>query len=179
MSTSKIKARLIKANKTVLIVYRNGKLLRIEPGTIKRNELDNIGIIIPQFKTELSEFVQKWQGKIEYTLEEKEPTLHQEMVDAWHSFYEDFIGFKPKFNGADGKALKDIREHLTSIGGNPKEALILWKGILGMWKDLEKFHQKNTDLKYINSRLNAILSEIKTRNTNQTYKTTTDGRYDL
>lgn len=179
MSTSKIKARLIKANKTVLIVYRNGKLLRIEPGPIKRNELDNIGIIIPQFKTELPEFIQKWQGKIEYTLEEKEPTLHQEMVDAWHSFYEDFIGFKPKFNGADGKALKDIREHLTSIGGNPKEALILWKGILGMWKDLEKFHQKNTDLKYINSRLNAILSEIKTRNTNQTYKTTTDGRYDL
>ncbi|MGB0869498.1 MAG: hypothetical protein ACPGSD_07860 [Flavobacteriales bacterium] len=179
MSITKIRAKLIKANQTIVIVYKNDALKRVEFGKIGKVELDKIGMVIPHRKSDLPVFFEKWKDKVEYTLEEKEPTLHQEMVDAWHSFYEDFIGFKPKFNGADGKALKDIREHLTNIGGNPKEALILWKGILGMWKDLEKFHQKNTDLKYINSRLNAILSEIKTRNTNQTYKTTTDGRYDL
>ncbi len=178
MSTTKIKAKLIKASKTITIVYRNGKLLRIENGNLTRKELDSIGMIVPLNKSNLSDFVSHWAGKIEYTLEETQPTLHQEMVDLWIKFYEDFIGVPPKFTGADGKAMKDIRVHLTTIGGSPKDALFLWGGILKAWKDLEKFHHKNTDLKYINSRLNAILSEIK-QNNSQNRQATNDERYSL
>lgn len=178
MSTTKIKAKLLKVNKTVTLVYRNGKLLRIETGTIARRELDNIGLIVPKDKSSLPTFVQRWAGKIEYILEETQPSLHQDMVDIWYAFYEKFIGFPPKFTGADGKAMKEIRIHLTTIGGSPKEALILWGSILAAWKDLDKFHHKATDLKYINSRLNAILSEIKTRNTIQKGQST-DERYNL
>ena len=178
MSTTKIKAKLLKPNKTITIVYRNGKLLRIETGSIGKLALENIGTVVPYTKADLPQFIELWAGRVEYKLEESQPTLHQEMVDLWHRFYEDFIGFPPKFTGVDGKAMKEIREHLTSIGGNPKEALILWNAILTSWKDLEKFHHKNTDLKYINSRINAILSEIK-QTTSQNRQTINDDRYKL
>lgn len=178
MSTTKIKAKLIKAGKTITIVYRNGKLLRVEFGSLKREEMDKIGMIIPLHKSNLPEFVSHWAGKIEYTLVETQPTLNQEMVDLWFRFYEDFMGVEPKFTGADGKAMKQIREYLTAVGGNPKEALTLWGGILNAWKDLEEFHQKNTDLKYINSRLNVIISEIKHK-TSQTAQSFNDERYSL
>ncbi len=161
MSTTKVKAKLIKASKTITIVYRNGKLLRVEFGSLKREEMDKIGMIVPLHKSNLSEFESHWVGKIEYTSLEIQPTLNQEMVDLWFKFYQDLMGFEPKFTGADGSAMKQIREYLTNVGGSPKEALALWGGVLNTWKDLEKFHQKNTDLKYINSRLNVILSEIK------------------
>lgn len=140
--------------------------------------MDSIGKIIPLHKSSLPQFVTHWAGKIEYTLEEAQPTLHQEMVDLWYKFYNDNMGFDPKFTGADGKALKQIREYLTSIGGNPKEALTLWGGVLNTWKDLEEFHQKNTDLKYINSRLNIILSEIKQK-ASENKSAIDDDRYKL
>lgn len=153
------------------LTYRNGKFKRLEhlSGQINNQTIKEIGRIIPPKETDLEAFKQSFEGKITYTAEVKEKSLYTHFLETWYQFYERATGVAPKFTGADGKALKQIIAYLKQInGGNEPIALQNWQLILSKWETLKEFHQDNTDLKYINSRLNVIIREIIKNNGSDT-----------
>jgi hypothetical protein len=111
---------------------------------------------------------------VSYTKDEHQTaSLYTQFLDEWFGFYNCLYGFPPKFTGADGKALKQIISYLQQVSANDTEALSTWQYLLGNWQKMDEFHQRNTDLKYINSQLNKILQNAKRGNSSakQTYST--------
>ena len=97
----------------------------------------------------------------------KPKSYFQQYVDAWYAFYTEFVGVKPKFSKADGQNLKQIIKYLNEISKDEDQALEAWNAILSNWKHIDSFHQRNTDIKYINSQLNKIINNVKGINNKQ------------
>ena len=147
--------------------YRDNKFRRLEHlrGQVTVPMLKSIGRIIPLFESSVKDYIQAYQDKVQYTLISKEKSQFSEFKQAWFRFYEAFAGLPPKFSGADGKSLKDIITYLTkNSAAGESEALATWELILQKWHTLNQFHRNNTDLKYINSKLNIIINAIKQKN---------------
>tara|TARA_R110000823_G_scaffold309594_1_gene433939 strand:+ start:8193 stop:8732 length:540 start_codon:yes stop_codon:yes gene_type:complete len=152
--------------RTLKISYKNGKFFRLEILSGKKfapGQTWNLGTVIPATEDEMESYREKYPT-ITYTKVEKQASTYQQYVGAWHGFYEKFMGYPPKFTGMDGKALNQIKTYLTKVGGNEVEGLELFEILLLNWHKLDKFHQENTDLKYINSRLNPLLNAVKKAN---------------
>lgn len=147
-------------------IYRNKKFRRIEllRGKLTKPILKAIGRIIPFHIDDFSTYNVEFQGKVNYTIINQEKSLYSQFNEEWHSFYENFAGVPPKFTAADGKSLKGVIGYLKKISTNDNEALELWKLILDKWDGLSDFHKSNTDLKYINSKLNVLINAIKQKN---------------
>lgn len=160
---------LTKTKTDLKVTYRDNKFRKLEHlrGKFDQTMLDAIGKVIPVNETNFNQFIATYKGKVTYTPQQTNPkTIYNQFLNEWFTFYKKFVGLTPKFTGADGKALKQIIAYLKEIGGAEQEALVLWQLILSKWDTLDKFHQKQTDLKYINSKLNTILINVK--GTNQT-----------
>lgn len=154
---------VVKSKMTLKVTYRNGRFLRIAylSGKFDAFVILNLGAILPAYEKEIPNKQAEYTGKVTYCLEVKEKSLYTLFLDEWYRFYEKTTGIPPKFTGADGKALKQIITYLKKINGtNEASALQNWQLILTNWEILKEFHQDNTDLKYINSRLNVIIREI-------------------
>ncbi len=152
-----------KPNMKLRLTYKNKRFLAIKyiSGTFDEFVIRHLGAILPVYENEVTAKTKEYTGKVVYDLEVKEKSLFTLFNDAWHLFYVDFKKITPKFTGADGKALKSIILYLQSVTATDQEALAVWQGVLNQWALLSDFHKKNTDLKYINSRLNVIIDEIK------------------
>ena len=158
---------VIKKNLFFKATYRNGKFRKIEHlrGKIDREFMNFLGRIIPVNEEEISTLNEAWFNRVNYTIDVKQEkkTLNKRFVDAWFNFYEETTTMKPKYTGADGKALAQIMTYLKSMSANEEGAFITWQLILDSWEDLNEFHQSQLDLKYINSKLNVIIREIRTK----------------
>lgn len=170
---------IIKSEMTLKATYRNHRLLRIEylSGRFDELVIKYLGSIIPANEREIDHFKANYKGKITYTPSVKKKSIYTLFVDTWYEFYESYAQMSPKFTGADGKAVKQIIKYLTGVSGTEQKALELWQLILGNWDHLPEFHKNNTDLKYINSKLNVILHAIKRQN--NTYASGTDSSVEL
>ncbi len=164
----------IKSINTILkLTYRNRRFVKMElvRGKLTGEHLKAVGKIIPEYEASFEVYNKRFLHVVDYSVVVKEKSLYQQFVDLWYEFYEAYTdGLKPKFTGADGKHLKQIIVYLKKLSKDEQEALQLWEVILDNWPSLDKFHQVNTDLKYINSRMNVILTAIK--KLDQTKKTT-------
>lgn len=145
---------------------RSGKFVKMEvkKGALEGEYLRQIGQIIPPMESLVEEWQGNWAGRVLYSIEaekEKAPTLYSEFLSAWLEFYQQFAGVKPRFNAVEGKCLKEIIKYFQEIAKDDSEALQTWKILLQNWQNLDTFHQKNTDLKYINGNLNKILQNAK------------------
>jgi hypothetical protein len=89
-------------------------------------------------------------------------SLFSQFNSAWFAFFrKENNNIDPKFTGADGASLNQIIIYLKRINnGDEAAALANWDLILSNWDELSEFHQKQVDLKYINSKLNVIIREI-------------------
>lgn len=153
-----------KTNTFFKATYRAGKFKRLEhvKGKLSQKILDHIGIVIPLFEKDIESYKQRWAGMVNYQQQKAKPkSIYSQFSAAWFTFYEKRTGFSPKFTGADGRHLKQIITYLKSISKDEAEALATWQALLSNWQTLDAFHQKNTDLKYINSQLNKILQNAK------------------
>jgi len=152
----------------IRVTYRAGKFKKLEHlrGTLNQEMLNHIGRIIPIQENELANFIKLYKDKVRYTQEIKQKSIYQLFNQEWFDFYIKLTRFAPKFTGADGRALKQIIAYLKSISTSEQEALTIWQQLLANWHTLSQFHQKNTDLKYINSQLNKLLQNVKANNTN-------------
>ncbi|MBK5213607.1 MAG: hypothetical protein JJE55_08115 [Flavobacteriaceae bacterium] len=154
-----------KTDVTLKLSYRGGSFFRIErvKGKITELHIKHLGKLIPLNESDLQAHYASFP---DVTLKPlvKEKSQFSKFNDAWFLFYQNYAGIPPKFTGTDANHLKQIIAYLTQIEGSESGALDLWFVLLHNWKNLGEFHQKNTDLKYINSSLNKILNELKTRN---------------
>jgi hypothetical protein len=143
--------------------YRGGTFFRIERTSGKMTDLilDKFGIIVPLKETEIKTYRQRYEKHITYTAIESKKSFYTHFTDAWFRFYENYKEIPPKFATKDGQALKRIIVYLKKVSGSEEEALELWRVILGSWKYLDEFHQKNTDLTYIEGQINKIISNVK------------------
>ncbi|WP_027470144.1 hypothetical protein [Saccharicrinis fermentans] len=80
----------------------------------------------------------------------------------WLAFYtKQTEGLSYMFTPADGKALKEIGKHLTSIAGVTNDAIVIWKQILQRWNTLDPFYRHKMQLNFVNANLNTILNLVK------------------
>jgi hypothetical protein len=159
--------------------YRDGKFKKLEHlrGPLDDATVKYQGRLVPRLESRIQEWALAFTNRVVYTKQETIKSLFTQFVDEWHSFFETFAGMPPKFTGMDGKSIKSIITYLTKLGGNETEALVLWKLILQKWDTLNDFHKQNTDLKYINSKLNIIIHAIKQQN--NTIASSTNGSIEL
>lgn len=160
----------------VKLIYKGGKFskLEVKKGTLDGEYLKQIGLLIPPLESLIEEWQGSWGDRVSYREEEANPpSLYALFLDAWFAFYNRLFGVAPKFTGADGKALKQIIVYLTGNSADEEEALATWQYLLQNWQKLDEFHQRNTDLKYINSQLNKILQNAK-RNNSKDKRTVSD-----
>lgn len=173
MNTYKIE---IISNQTHLkIQYSStGKLKKLEllKGKIDADKWRSIGVVIPLLESEIADYTVKYEGKVIYTAVAVEKSLYTLFLDMWFEWFESRNNYPPKFGASDGKALKDIISYLKNITGED-QALDTWKLLLDNWQNLNQFHQKQTDLKYINSKLNVLFNEL-TKHSSTTHTGTTD-----
>lgn len=149
--------------------YRNGKFRKLEhlKGKLTRELMDSLGRIIPITEQEIEILNKKWFTKVNYLIVTRDKSIYTQFLEQWDYFYSTITNVPPKFTGADGNALKQIIAYLKKInGGIEEEALNNWILILESWDNLKAFHKENTDLKYINSKLNVIIREIQQKNGN-------------
>lgn len=149
--------------RTLKVSYDNGKFLRLEKMKGKpmgQKELMSIGLFVPAKESEINNYKETYP-KIEYTKIETKQSQYQQYVSTWFAFYQNYREMPPRFNKADGLHINQIKKYLTRLSDQDQEGLELFKLILDNWHKLDQFHQDNTDLKYINSRLNPILNAIK------------------
>lgn len=156
---------LHKTDVTLKLSYRGGSFFRVErvKGKLTDSHIKHLGKLIPLLEVNLQEHYASFPDVTLKALV-KQKSQFSKFNAAWFAFYQNFAGIPPKFGGADANHLKQIIAYLTQIEGTEDAALNLWYALLQNWKNLSEFHQKNTDLKYINSSLNKILNELKTRN---------------
>ncbi|EGV44290.1 hypothetical protein BZARG_759 [Bizionia argentinensis JUB59] len=162
------------------VTYRDDKFRKLEHlrGKLDDAMLKQLGRIIPRSESSMQSYINHYQSKVSYTKIETKKSLYTQFLDEWTAFFEQFSGLPPKFTGADGNSLKSIITYLTKLSaGSETEALALWKIILSKWHTVKEFHQQNTDLKYINSKLNIILHEIKQQG--NTFTQGTNGSVEL
>ncbi|MEB3041626.1 hypothetical protein [Capnocytophaga gingivalis] len=160
----------------VKLIYKGGKFskLEVKKGTLDGEYLKQIGLLIPPLENLIEEWQGVWGDRVTYREEEANPpSLYALFLDEWFAFYNRLFGVAPKFTGADGKALKQIIAYLTGNSADEEEALATWQYLLQNWQKLDEFHQRNTDLKYINSQLNKILQNAK-RNNSKDKRTVSD-----
>lgn len=149
--------------------YRDGKFRKLEHlrGKLDQTMLNSLGKVIPQKESELEAFINQFKDRVIYTSEsKKEVSIFSQFNTAWFAFFrKENNNIDPKFTGADGKALKQIIAYLKNINnGDEAAALSNWNLLLNSWESLSEFHQAQTDLKYINSKLNVIIREIIRKN---------------
>lgn len=149
------------------LTYKGGlfQKMEVKRGTLEREYIKQIGYIIPPLESLLGEWQHNWGDKVTYKREVVNPTnLYTLFLKEWFAFYHKQFGLPPKFTGADGNALKQIITYLSSNSTDEEEALATWQYLLSNWQKMDEFHQRNTDLKYINSQLNKILQNAKRGN---------------
>lgn len=99
---------------------------------------------------------------VSYQLQDKSPkSMYKDYVNAWFDFFKKLNGIAPKFGATDGAAIKAIMRYLESVSESPEVALATWQAILGNWHKLDDFYRKSPDLKFINSQLNKIITNLK------------------
>ncbi|CAL2108209.1 conserved hypothetical protein [Tenacibaculum sp. 190524A02b] len=152
---------------TLKLSYCSGRLFKFEiiSGSLTKEQVKNIGQILPPLESDFPDFNKNLENKISYSLIVKDQSTYELFNNAWFSFYMKLKGRKPKFNKIEGNSLKQIIKYLTEVNGTETKALELWKAILSIWGELDEFHRKNTDLKYINSNIMRILSNVERINT--------------
>ncbi len=148
------------------VTYRNKKFRRFEHlrGELDQKLMDAIGQTIPVNEDDFADFNKKWIGKVNYQIEVKKvkkESLYSQFLNEWFTFFKQQNGFKPKFTGTDGKALKQIIAYFEELTGSEDDALTSWQLLLNNWEYLSEFHRKQVDIKYINSKLNVLITEIK------------------
>lgn len=156
-------AYITKSNAKLKLKFRVSKLRGFEilTGKLTVEQWQKIGSILPPTVVEINDFKAKLKGVVEFTEIVKEKSLYSQFTDTWFEFYETFLGVEPKFTAVDGMHLKQIINYLKQQTATEPEALELWQSILNNWNNLDEFHKKNTDLKYINSNFNKIVNNVK------------------
>ncbi len=143
--------------------YKAGNFSQLE---IKRGKPDikKIGYAVPPTEESFKEYRLKLENMVTYEEIVKDKSLYQKAVDAWFNFYIKSEGIEPDFKGADGKHLNQILRYLKKITADEAEALATFQLLLDNWHNLDEFHQKNCSLKYINSKINTLIKNVKEGN---------------
>lgn len=160
---------IIKQNLKYRLSYKAGKFNRLErqSGFIDTEDWLHLTKVIPLLESDIQAYNDSLIDRVTITAIKRKPkSIWHQYVEAWKSFYQKHYGIEPKFDGVEGRHLKQLVAYLESVSSNPEEALTLWQALLSNWKSLDEFHQKNTDIKYINSNINRIIENVKRNNNN-------------
>ena len=163
--TTHYNINLVKTNTDLKLTYRDGKFQNLKHlrGVFDAVMVKYIRDVVPPRESDLEAFILSEKGKVIYTSEPKKPqSLNSKFSGAWFAFFrKENNNIDPKYTGADGKALNQIITYLKNINnGDEAAAIANWNLLLDNWSELSDFHQAQTDLKYINSKLNVIIREI-------------------
>lgn len=157
-----------KKHKTKLVVtYHNNNFKSVEyiNGGIHRKLFVNIGYAVPLYEAEIKDKLKEHPDSLFIELIEdkkaKDPSEYKKYSASWFAFYNKEVGCDPRFNGVDGKHLKEIIKYLQELEKDNERAYNLWLVILSHWRQLDKFFSQNKDLPFINSQLNKIIQNVQ------------------
>ncbi len=164
--TRKYKATFTKYPAEFTVVYYNGSFKRIihDKGQIADKLWQSLTKAIPKDESAIKAFNKKFDGKvkIERLIEDTDKdSEYKKYSTAWFGFYEKNVGIKPRFNGSDGRHLKEIIKYLQDLENDTERAYNIWLIILSHWDQLDDFFKQNKDLPFINSQLNKIIQNVQ------------------
>ena len=155
---------IIKPNLKYKLSYRNGKFHRLErqSGFIDSRIWRSLTKVIPLEESDIQTYNDTFIDRVSIIALEKKPkSLWHKYVGSWKSFYQQHYGIYPKFDGVEGRHLKQLIAYLESLEGSPEGAFTIWEQLLTNWDKLDEFHKQNADIKYINSNINRIINNVK------------------
>lgn len=94
-------------------------------------------------------------------LKAKAMNLHQKMVDVYWNWFDNKFKYKPKLNGAEMKAMKEITQYFLSQDQSEDNCIASWEGLLGSFDYWEPFHQKQTKITQISYNLQNIINNVR------------------
>jgi hypothetical protein len=149
-------------NTRLWVWYRSGSLQKIElkKGKITPEILKSLYKLVPTDENEIEKVNALNDVTLTQLSTEKSLSWYQQYVSAWFDFYNAQVGIKPKFDGAEGKALKSIIRYLDNESTDQQEAYNTFTAMLSNWHKLDNFYRRNLDLKFINSQLNKIIINL-------------------
>jgi len=88
----------------------------------------------------------------------------QEYIETWDRLYQEKIGIKFQYSGADFRNLKLLKARIEKIQpDNPLEFFELY--LLKIWEIKDSFYRENFSIPLLNSHFNQILLKIKSHKT--------------
>jgi hypothetical protein len=157
------KYEIIGKKATLFAWYHGGKIKKIEvkKGSLTQQAWENVPHSITNDEDVLQQKM-KEESALTYKLISEDNTAeYKDYVGSWFDFYYQQNAVEPKFDGSDGKALKQIKTYFEKVSTDGTEALATWRALLQNWHHLDEFYRKNLDLKFINSSLNKIIMQLK------------------
>lgn len=150
-------------NTRLWVWYRSGSLQKIElkKGKFTPEILKALHRFVPAHENNIEQVKANDDVEITQLSAGKSPSWYQQYVSAWFNFYTTQVGVKPKFDGAEGKALKSIIQYLDNESTGQQQAYNTFTAMLSNWHKLDDFYRLNMDLKFINSQLNKIIINLK------------------
>lgn len=115
---------------------------------------------------ELMGFIRKSLHQLEKLLEQANPKdklNHRPYLAEYASFYERFVGVKPKVMSGDAAAMIRIAKYLIEVSNTSDEdgGLTAWIYILKNWTKLTPYLQKQTRITQIEKNINEIITQLR------------------
>lgn len=165
MKPSKYNLSFTRVSTKFIITYSNGQFKRLEykSGGVKDNFWKTLMTVIPFDEHHIPAIVLKYENRVvfEKITDDEEESQYAKFMRTYFLFMEKNNGFKPKIDGAEGKALKLIIHYLNDIVASEDEAHLVWSQLLNNWSKIEPFYAKQTNLKQINSNITTLLIQVK------------------
>ena len=144
--------------------YKDGRFLSLEhlKGKMNQQQHEKLFMLCPQLEAAILLLELDFKGRVSWEkLTTESKSLDSALLAEYMSWYETKFGFKPKFAGSEGNALKQIITYLQQLPSTDEEVRNIWNVILTNWNLQTEFYQSQTELRQINSNLNTILKTLK------------------
>ena len=161
--TSKYLFTSSSASGMLIITYKKGSFQKLErkSGTFTQTQWERLTSIIPMSDEDIMSIK---IPNIEFSKFQEIPkseNLYKRFNDIYFEFHRERLGVDPKFNAAEGKALKEIIKYLESQIKDENEVVAVWESLLSNWNSLTTYYQGKIRLVEINSNLVNIINCIK------------------
>ena len=155
------------ANAIYIVTYDDGRFKKLEKksGKLANGEQHSkLMFLVPELEKAILILRNEYPPeRVTWDLIEKPATktLVRSLTDEYNKWYFERNAIKPKINGTEVNALKQIISYLNQQASSEDEVKAVFNSILTNWDNYSSFYQSQMELRQINHNLNTLLRLLK------------------
>lgn len=155
------------SNAVFLITYEAGKFKKLEKRSgrlASQEQYSKLMFLVPELEQVILLLRNEYTPeRVTWDLVEKSnaATLVRSLTDEYNKWYTDRNGIKPKLNGTEVNALKQIIAYLKQQASTEEEVKAVFNSVLTNWENYSTYYQGQMELRQINHNLNTLLRLLK------------------